>query len=55
MRLLMKFRQTHTTAVVAVKVSISIATTYRLEKDTRLPSQRMVPRQRRRPDQLADI
>ena len=51
----MKFRQTHTTAVAAAKASISAATAYRIEKDVRLPSQRKVPRQRRRPDPLADI
>ena len=51
----MKFRQTHTTAVAAAKASISLATAYRIEKDSRLPSQRTVPRQRRRPDPLADI
>jgi hypothetical protein len=55
MRLFMKFRQTHTTAVAAAKASISAATAYRIEKDARLPSQRTVPRQRRRPDPLADI
>ncbi|RWQ79727.1 MAG: IS21 family transposase [Mesorhizobium sp.] len=55
MRLFMKFRQTHTTAVAAAKASISTATAYRIEKDSRLPSQRKVPRQRRRPDPLADI
>lgn len=51
----MKFRQTHTTAVAAAKASISTATAYRIEKDSRLPSQRKVSRQRRRPDPLADI
>jgi hypothetical protein len=55
MRLFMRFRQTHTTAVAAAKASISTATAYRIEKDTRPPSQRKVPRQRRRPDPLADI
>jgi hypothetical protein len=55
MRLFMKFRQTHTTAVAAAKASISTATAYRIEKDPRLPSQRKVPRLRRRPDPLADI
>jgi Mu transposase-like protein len=55
MRLFMKFRQTNTTAVAAAKTSMSTATAYRIEKDTRLPSQRKVPRQRRRPDPLADI
>lgn len=51
----MKFRQNHTTAVAAAKASISTATAYRIEKDARLPSQRKVPRQRRRPDPLAEI
>lgn len=55
MRLFMKFRQTNTTAVAAAKASISIATAYRLEKDARLPSQKKAPRERRRPDPLADI
>ena len=55
MRLFMKFRQTNTTAVAAAKASISIATAYRLEKDSRLPSQKKAPRDRRRPDPLADI
>jgi hypothetical protein len=55
MRLFMKFRQTDTTAVAAAKASISVATAYRLEKDTRLPSQKKMPRERRRPDPLADI
>ena len=55
MRLFMKFRQTNTTAVAAAKASISIATAYRLEKDSRLPSQKKAPRERRRPDPLADI
>ncbi|MBA1142498.1 IS21 family transposase [Mesorhizobium sp. CCANP35] len=55
MRLFMKFRQTNTTAVAAAKASISIATAYRLEKDSRRPSQRKTPRERRRPDPLADI
>ncbi len=51
----MKFRQTHTTAVAAAKTSISTATAYRIEKEARLPSQRKAPRERRRPDPLADI
>lgn len=51
----MKFRQTHTTAVAAAKASISTATAYRIENDPRLPSQKKVPRQRRRPDPLAAI
>jgi transposase InsO family protein len=55
MRLYMKFRQTNTTAVAAAKASISTATAYRIEKDTRLPSQKKAPRERRRADPLADI
>jgi hypothetical protein len=55
MRLFMKFRQTNTTAIAAAKASVSVATAYRIEKDARLPSQRKVPRQRRRPDPLAGI
>ena len=51
----MKFRQTHTTAIAAAKASISTATAYRIEKDARLPSQKKAPRDRRRPDPLADI
>ncbi|ANT54494.1 IS21 family transposase [Mesorhizobium amorphae] len=55
LRLFMKFRKTNTTAVAAAKASISTATAYRIEKDSRLPSQKKVPRQRRRPDPLAEI
>lgn len=51
----MKFRQTHTTTVAAAKASISTATAYRIEKDPGLPSQKKAPRDRRRPDPLADI
>ena len=55
MRLYMKLRQTHSTAVAAAKASISVATGYRIEQDPRLPSQKKAPRGRRRPDPLADI
>ena len=51
----MKFRQTNTTAVAAAKASISIATAYRLQKGSRLPPQNKAPRERRRPDPLADM
>ena len=51
----MKFRQTNSTAVAAAKASISTATAYRIEKDSRLPSQKKAPRERRRADPLADI
>jgi hypothetical protein len=55
MRLYMKLKQTHSTAVAAAKASISLATAYRIEKDPRLPSQKTAPRGRRRADPLADI
>jgi hypothetical protein len=32
-----------------------VATAYRIEQDLRLPSQKKVPRERRRPDPLAEI
>lgn len=44
MRLYMKFRQTNSTAVEGTEASISIATAYRIEKDSRLPSQKKAPR-----------
>ncbi|MEW5425265.1 IS21 family transposase [Amorphus sp. 3PC139-8] len=55
MRLYMKLRQTHPTAVAAAKASISMATAYRIETDPRLPSQKQTSRCRRRPDPLAGI
>ena len=55
MRLYMNFRQTNTTAVAEARASISTATAYRIGKDPRLPSQKKMPRDRRRPDPLADI
>ena len=55
MRLYMKFRQNETKAIAAVKAGFSAATAYRLEADPRLPSQRKVPRGRRRPDPLSAI
>ena len=51
----MKYRQTNRPAAAAAKASISIATAYRIENDPRLPSQKKVPRTRRRPDPLGDI
>ncbi len=51
----MKFRQNDSAAVAASKASISVATAYRIENDSRLPSQKHRPRERRRPDPLADI
>ena len=55
MRLYMKLRQTHSTAIAAAKASISLASGYRIEQDPRLPSQKKAPRGRRRPDPLAGI
>ena len=55
MRLYMKFRQTDTPPVAAAKASFSPSTAYRIESDTRLPSQKKGVRGRRRPDPLADI
>ncbi len=51
----MKFRQTDTPPVAAAKASFSPSTAYRLEKESRLPSQRKTARGRRRPDPLADV
>lgn len=51
----MKSRLTHTVQEAAAKAAISLSTAYRLEHDPRLPSQKALPRTRRRPDPLADI
>jgi hypothetical protein len=51
----MKFRQTDTPTVAAVKAGFSAATAYRIEQDRRLPSQKKAPRGRRRPDPLAAV
>nr|WP_264598743.1 IS21 family transposase [Rhodoblastus acidophilus] len=55
MRLFMKFRQTETVAVAAAKASISQASGYRIQNDPRLPSAKKEPRERRRPDPLAEV
>lgn len=55
MRLYMKFRQTDAPRVAAAKASFSGSTAYRFEQDRRLPSQKIVTRDRRRPDPLAAI
>ncbi|WP_247480170.1 IS21 family transposase [Bradyrhizobium sp. CW9] len=55
MRLYMKFRQTNSPPEAAAKASFSSSTAYRLENDLRLPSQKKSPRQRRRPDPLANV
>ena len=51
----MKSRQIHSIAVAAAKAGVSIATAYRIETDPRLPSQKTMPRGRRRPDPLANV
>ncbi len=54
-RLYMKSRQTHSLAAAAAKAGIFITTAYRIETDPRLPSQKSMPRGRRRPDPLANV
>jgi hypothetical protein len=55
MRLFMRHLQNDTIPVAAAKTGFSTATAYRLQQDPRLPSQKALPRERRRPDPLADI
>ena len=55
MRLYMKYRQTNTPPVTAAKASFSTSTAYRIEQDSRLPSQKKGVRGSRRPDPLAGI
>lgn len=51
----MNSRRQFSIAASAAKAAISVASAYRLERDRRLPSEKTVPRSRRRPDPLADI
>lgn len=51
----MKLRQTNSVAAAAAKAGFSTATGYRIAGEPVLPSQRGTPRERRRPDPLADI
>jgi transposase InsO family protein len=51
----MDFRRTDDAAVSAAKSSFSRASGYRIEDDPRLPSQKKVPRGRRRRDPLATL
>jgi len=51
----MKFRQTDTAPIAAARSGFSSSSACRIEKDRRLPSQRKVRRERRRPDPLADV
>jgi hypothetical protein len=55
MRLFMKYRATDTVPLAAARAGFSTATAYRIERDPRLPSQKRVPRDRRRPDPLAEV
>lgn len=51
----MKLKQTNPVSVAAAKAGISMASAYRINADPSLPSQRKKPRERRRPDPLAEI
>ncbi len=55
MRLYMKSRLTETKPTAAAQAAMSLTSAYRIENDTRLPSQKALPRGRRRPDPLIDI
>jgi transposase InsO family protein len=55
MRLYMHLRKTYLPAIAAAKTGFSASTAYRLDQDPRLPSQKKVPRGRRRPDPLEGV
>jgi hypothetical protein len=55
MRLFMRYRQTEPVPLASARAGFSTATGYRLEHDPRRPSQKHQPRERRRPDPLAEI
>src|ERR1700704_6822267 len=55
MRLYMIYRHSKDATVAAARSGFSRAPGYRIEDDPRLPSQKKVPRGRRRPDPLAAI
>jgi hypothetical protein len=55
MRLFMKHRSTNPVPVAAARAGFSAATGYRIGQDPRPPSEKRVPRGRRRPDPLADV
>jgi len=55
MRLYMKSRLTEKKPASAAQAAMSLRTAYRIENDPRLPSQKPLPRGRRRPDPLAAI
>ena len=51
----MKLKLSKPLPVAAAQAGISVASAYRMEHDPRLPSVKKAPRERRRPDPLADI
>jgi transposase InsO family protein len=55
MRLYMKSRLTESMPAAAAQAAMSLASAYRIENDPRLPSQKALPRGRRRPDPLVNI
>src|SRR5580658_9987816 len=55
MRLYMKSRLTEKKPASAAQAAMSLRTAYRIENDARLPSQKALPRGRRRPDPLVNI
>jgi hypothetical protein len=55
MRLYMSLHQKETAGVAAAKAGFSAASAYRIEQDSRLPSQKSAPRGRRRLDPLAAV
>lgn len=55
MRLYMKSRLTESKPAAAAQAAMSLASAYRIENDPRLPSQKGLPRGRRRPDPLVSI
>jgi hypothetical protein len=55
MRLYMKSRLTETKPAAAAQAAMSLTSAYRIESDPRLPSQKALPRGRRRPDPLIHI
>ncbi len=51
----MSMRQSERASVAAAKAGFAASTGYRIDRDPRLPSQKKAPRDRRRPDPLADV
>ena len=55
MGLYMKFRRTDKAPLAAAKAGFSASSAYRIEHDPRMPSQKKVSRERRRPDPLGTV